>query len=387
MFDRDSFIAYVGPASGTNYANGLMNIERLYGADIDGEYERNRCEGLLRMLNELKSKQPEGSTEVGNIRNRISQLTRYIQFKDGGGGERMRIVEQIRECMKDVPLGTQLKRQEIIDRVVDRFHSNPDSIIPSDYCYNMTNKGKTGSTNFFLNVGTGEYEYVGEGYVGMGISDVVARCKENFEKIWEDENYKWFAVQHFRETWDIKAQDFAAMLADAFSQADNLTAGPMYYPYRMICKFAQLDPDTVRSLFEMLYREDIPLADRYKEFRAGCDYCLRKYRESNTERDADKALNHYQDLRAISVYLSFMYPEKYFLYKYKMYTQFRDLIGFQEEKGKQKSEIWKLDNYNRLCNDVLKVIEADYDLLSHHDYLCHEYIFYIVFLCILATSS
>ena len=125
MFDRDSFISYVGTASGANYANGLMNIERLYGADIDAEYAKDRCEALLRMLNELKTKQPEGSTEVGNIRNRISQLKRYIQFKDGGGGERMKIVEQIRECMKDVPLGTHLKRQEIIDRVVERFQASP----------------------------------------------------------------------------------------------------------------------------------------------------------------------------------------------------------------------------------------------------------------------
>ena len=370
MFDRDSFISYVGTASGANYANGLMNIERLYGADIDAEYEKDGCEALLRKLNELKTKQPEGSTEVGNIRNRISQLKRYIQFKDGGGGERMKIVEQIRACMKDVPLGTLLKRQEIIDRVVERYHANPASIIPSDYCYNMTNKGKTGSTNFFLNVGPGEYEYVGESYVGLGISDVVARCKENFEKIWEDENYKWIAVQHFKDTWSIDAPDFASMLTDAFSQASNLMAGPMYYPYKMICEFAKQDPETVRSMFKALYNEEIPLAIRYKEFRSSCDYCLKQFKAGKTGEDAEKANNHYQDLRAISVYLSFRFPDVYFLYKYKMYTQFRDLIGFQEEKGKNKSEIWKLENYNRLCNDVLKVIEADEELVSLHDNLC-----------------
>ena len=370
MFDRDSFIAYVGTASGANYAYGLMNIERLYGADIDAEYAKDGCKALLRKLSELKSKQSDGSTEVGNIRNRISQLKRYIQFKDGGGGERMKIVEQIRECMKDVPLGTHLKRQEIIDRVVERFQANPASIIPSDYCYNMTNKGKTGTVNFFMNAGTGEYEYVGENYVGMGISDVVAQCKKDFAKIWADENYKWFAVQHFKDTWDIDAQDFASMLADAFSQASNLTAGPMYYPYKMICEFAKQDPETVRSMFKALYNEEIPLEVRYKEFRSSCEYCLKQFRAGKTGEDAEKANNHYQDLRAISVYLSFRFPDVYFLYKYKMYTQFRDLIGFQEEKGKNKSEIWKLENYNRLCNDALKVIEADDELVSLHDSIC-----------------
>lgn len=254
MFERDSFIAFVGPASGSSYANGLMNIERLYGSDIDAEYEKDRCDALLRKLIELKSKQPEGAYEVSNIRNRISQLKRYIQFKDNGGGERLKIVGQIRACMKDVPLGTHLKRQQIIDLVVNRFNANPASIIPSDYCYNTTNKGKTGSVNFFLNVATDEYEYVGENYVGMGISDVVALCKKDYMNIWEGEKYKWQAIKHFKAIWDFNAPDFAAMLTDALSKAGNLLAGAMYYPYKMICQFAEQDPETVKSLFEMLFK-------------------------------------------------------------------------------------------------------------------------------------
>ena len=97
MFDRDSFVTYVGPASGTSYAAGLSNIESLYGADIDAEYQKDGCKALLQKLNELKLKQPEGTAEMGNLRNRISNLKRYIQFKDSGGGERMKIVEQIRD--------------------------------------------------------------------------------------------------------------------------------------------------------------------------------------------------------------------------------------------------------------------------------------------------
>ena len=364
MFDRDSFVTYVGPASGTSYAAGLSNIESLYGADIDAEYQKDGCKALLQKLNELKLKQPEGTAEMGNLRNRISNLKRYIQFKDGGGGERMKIVEQIRAAMKDIPLGTKLKRQEIIDRVVAKFHSNPTSIIPSDYCYNMTNKGKTGTVNFFMNTGTGEYEYVGENYAGMGIPDVVSLCKTDFDRIWADEKYKWIAAKHYKDTWDINAPDFASMLTDAFSQTYNLLAGGMYYAYKMICEFARQDPETVRGMFQTLYSEDIPLEVRYKEFRAGCDRCLEKYRASRPETEQSKVLNHYQDLRAVSVYLSFEFPDTYFLYKYKMYTQFKDLIGFQEEKGKGKSEIWKLENFNRLCDAVLKVVESDSDLLQ-----------------------
>ena len=48
-----------------------------------------------------------------------------------------------------------------------KFQRNPGSIIPSDYCYNKTNKGKTGvlvAFNLFLWKKRGLYEYVGENY-------------------------------------------------------------------------------------------------------------------------------------------------------------------------------------------------------------------------------
>lgn len=196
----------------------------------------------------------------------------------------------------------------------------------------------------------------------MSIGDVLSRYKADFGRFWEEERYKWEAMKHYKETWNIDTPDFTSMLAEAFSRAGNLLSGGMYYPYKMITAFAREDPETVRSMFRQLYNENRPLATRYKEFRASCDKCLTDYRPKQEGRD--KALNHYQDLRAISVYLSFEYPDTYFLYKYKMYTQFRDLIGFQEEKGKNKSEIWKLENYDRLCHDVLDMILKDESLLQ-----------------------
>lgn len=200
----------------------------------------------------------------------------------------------------------------------------------------------------------------------MSIDDVLSRYKADFERIWKEERYKWAAVKHYKDTWKIDAPDFASMLAEGFSKAASgpgaLLAGGMYYPYKMITAFAREDPETVRSMFLQLYDESLPLAFRYTEFRAGCDKCLAAYR-GNWE-DRSKIQNHYQDLRAISVYLSFEYPDTYFLYKYKMYTQFRDLVGFPEKKGNTKSEIWKLENYGRLCRAVLDVIQRDEQLLQ-----------------------
>lgn len=109
----------------------------------------------------------------------------------------MTITEQYRECLKDIPIGTKLTRSQIIDMLHTKYGTNETSIIPSDHCYNMTNKGLRGSNrdnNFFLNVGNGEYEYVGEHFTGMAISDIIQLYKQDFERVDSEERYMDIAV-------------------------------------------------------------------------------------------------------------------------------------------------------------------------------------------------
>jgi len=152
----------------------------------------------------------------------------------------------------------------------------------------------------------------------MTIKDALNYYKEHFQKCWEDEKYKWVAVQHFQDKWDIDAHDFAGMLEESLSFAFNLLQGGMYYAYKMICVLAKQDPEKMRSLFRHLYDENLPLGQRLQPFRAGCDELLEDLRKNAA--DPEKVKNHYQDLRALFVYLSFKYPERYFLFKYRKKT-------------------------------------------------------------------
>ena len=153
---------------------------------------------------------------------------------------KVKIDEQYRKCFENTPIGTRLSRQEIIKRIHSTFGTDENSIIPSDYCYNMTNKGRSkNSPNFFLNVGNGVYEYVGKNYAGIGIAEVIAEYKADFARVDKDEVYKWKAIKWYKEHWNIDASDFAAMVTSAFSKANNLLAANMYYPYKMICQFSE----------------------------------------------------------------------------------------------------------------------------------------------------
>ena len=193
---------------------------------------------------------------------------------------------------------------------------------------------------------------------------VIDHYKANFGAVNKDEHYKWEALGWYKKHWNIDAEDFADMLTNAFSKTANLLSSGMYYPYKMITEYAQADPEEVRRIFKLLHNEDIPLAERYHLFRDSCKARIDQI--MNEQPGREKALNHYQDLRAVMVYLTFEYPEKYYLFKSTMYSDFRDRIGFREEKTNQSSVIGKVDNFFRMCDMVLEEVKMDQELIAMH---------------------
>ncbi len=82
----------------------------------------------------------------------------------------MTILDKVKDTFKYYDIGTELSRQEIINKVVMKYGCNPGSIIPSDYCYNRINNG-IDFENFlhiFEFMGNGLYKYLGENYPYSG---------------------------------------------------------------------------------------------------------------------------------------------------------------------------------------------------------------------------
>ena len=73
---------------------------------------------------------------------------------------------------------------------------------------------------------------------------------------WDAEKYKWKAVKHFQDHWDLNARDFPEMLKFSLSRTGNLLAGMKRYPARMIVHFAKADPEAVRNMFAKLFRPE-----------------------------------------------------------------------------------------------------------------------------------
>jgi hypothetical protein len=128
-----------------------------------------------------------------------------------------------------------------------------------------------------------------------------------------NEAYKWHAINHFQEHWDIGASDFARMFLNAFKKKGNL----MYQnSWGYIKKAVTNFPDEVREIFRGLYDESIHLQQRMETFQEKAEALLPKVKQATGK----KKLKAQQDERTLSVYLAFRFPEKYYLYKSSYYA-------------------------------------------------------------------
>lgn len=129
-----------------------------------------------------------------------------------------------------------------------------------------------------------------------------------------EEAYKWHAINHFQKYWDIEAENFEEIFLEAFRKKDNL----MYQnSWGFISKAVNHFPERVREMFRDLYDESNPVADRIAAFQDAANQILPDLKKAVGKEN----FNTQQDERTISVYLSFRYPEKYFLYKSSFYTR------------------------------------------------------------------
>ncbi len=147
----------------------------------------------------------------------------------------------------------------------------------------------------------------------------ISLYKQDLPKYWEDEKYKWEAVKQFQENWNIDAENFGEMFKLATSKHQNLLASMNYYPVGMILQFAEVDVERTRNMFRVLYDENRDLAERINYFIEESE-SIRKTHDSEWH-------NHYQDPRAISAYLLFRYPEKYYIYKFTELKKTVEILG------------------------------------------------------------
>ncbi|MEP6951102.1 MAG: AAA family ATPase [Ginsengibacter sp.] len=179
------------------------------------------------------------------------------------------------------------------------------------------------------------------------------------------ELYKWKNVKVFRDHWDIDAPNISQMLEECFTPSSNLWVGQNYYPTKMLKLFSEMNGEKVRDMMKYLIDEKKDVTERIATVENMCDELLKEYNINKSK----KLNHHYIGDRFISILLYFIYPDKYYLYKFSMFTKFCKLFSLTLPKMGSDDN---LHNYYGLCDEVREIIMRDKELVQINKSLLDE---------------
>ena len=181
------------------------------------------------------------------------------------------------------------------------------------------------------------------------LEPVIAGYKEYFPTHWKYEKYKWEAIKHFQDHWNIDAENFGDMFKQATDKTFNLLSSGYAYPRAMITNFAKADNEGTRAMFRALFDESVDLEARVNAFQDAAEDMRAKYDDGTWRK-------HYQNTNAISTYLWLRYPDKYYMYRYALCKAVATELSadyMPKRTGSVDSMIGGFQMYDEICKTVV----------------------------------
>ncbi len=177
-----------------------------------------------------------------------------------------------------------------------------------------------------------------------------------------NELYKWESIQHFQDNWSDnhdKSTILAYLKASFNKENNNLWSGSHFLPFTMLKVFAESYPEKTSDMFHVLFDEKKSLHERLEYFQKEAEEMITKLPK--------ELKSHYQDERALMVYLTLRFPDKYYFYKNSMINNFCEITSFAPKPGRSKKFDYKvIDKYHEICDSIRLELEKQSDLISAH---------------------
>lgn len=171
----------------------------------------------------------------------------------------------------------------------------------------------------------------------------------------EREGYKFKAVDTFQQNFNIDAPNLAENLEKSIEH-NNLVAGNMYWPGKMLTIFATEYESETRAVLKLLFDEKKDIAERINKTQSIFDQLMDKRNQKLGEN-----ANSFIKLRFLSLLLGFHPSNEYPAIKPREWNIFCKYIDedFKIPRGTSSGERYKilLDYINALNNKIKKISE------------------------------
>ena len=184
---------------------------------------------------------------------------------------------------------------------------------------------------------------------------------DNFKK---SEGYKWTLFGKMYPIWKWKKGFSNLEMYDNTFKVDgpkNLWLSGNFFPISMLTWMLEKFPEESGNAVDFLFDETKNLSTRIDSFTKVLDDKLPELAKLVTE----KPINHHYhgDLRAISLYLTLQFPEKYFLYKHTMYKAFSEIMELPKVKTGKTTNY---EEYIEVCNQIREFVKSDIGFLTRY---------------------
>lgn len=208
------------------------------------------------------------------------------------------------------------------------------------------------------------------GELGEVLTPFVAQYCQNFEehiakgKTKDNEDFKWEATTMFSEKFDIESNDLAKNISYSLERADILFNGYEQYvkdrPDKILEQLIRLKPTFVKDSFKRFQnKKDLTL--NIEHFKTIAQWI---FKIAIAKGVYQSNYRYMQDNHAISVYISLMYPKKYYIYKSELLDNFIEYTKLDITRVKHGAI---LEEYFKLCDKIKEVLESNEELIKKHD--------------------
>nr|WP_314603940.1 AAA family ATPase [uncultured Capnocytophaga sp.] len=142
----------------------------------------------------------------------------------------------------------------------------------------------------------------------------------------ENEVYKWYAIAHFQQYWNINATDFYKMFKEAFREKNNLVD---YRPFGILEALGENYPTKLKELLGIVYGAD--------DFYTKLGKC-RTFTENVIDDLKEKSNTNFSskiDERTLSFLLTLKFPNEHTFYKRDIYTRLCEYLGEVSRKERK----------------------------------------------------